>query len=101
MRNGIDWESPDPDDPWSYIGYWGDHQIIYLQKLLELSNNYHPGKLDELLSKEIFAYANVPYRIKSYQEILKNPQDTITFDRDINNNINDKVIELRCRWQAS
>ncbi|HEY9115489.1 MAG TPA: hypothetical protein VIN10_12385, partial [Bacteroidales bacterium] len=23
MRNGIDWESPDPDDPWSYIGYWG------------------------------------------------------------------------------
>ncbi|HEY9114106.1 MAG TPA: hypothetical protein VIN10_05360, partial [Bacteroidales bacterium] len=60
MRNGIDWESPDPDDPWSYIGYWGDHQIIYLQKLLELSNDYHPGKLDEFLTKEIFAYANIP-----------------------------------------
>ena len=26
------WE---PDDPWSYIGYWGDHQIIYLLKFLE------------------------------------------------------------------
>jgi hypothetical protein len=27
---GIDWEVQDPDDPWSYIGYWGDHQIAYL-----------------------------------------------------------------------
>jgi hypothetical protein len=40
---GIDWETPDPHDPWAYIGYWGDHQIIYLQKLLELSDKYHPG----------------------------------------------------------
>ena len=23
-RDGIDWEVPDPDDPWSNIGYWGD-----------------------------------------------------------------------------
>ena len=22
---GIDWEAPNPDDPWSNIGYWGDH----------------------------------------------------------------------------
>ncbi|MGB8221228.1 MAG: hypothetical protein WCF10_01515, partial [Polyangiales bacterium] len=29
-KEGIDWEIEDPDDPWSYIGYWGDHQIIYL-----------------------------------------------------------------------
>ncbi|MGB5592294.1 MAG: hypothetical protein WBN31_15210, partial [Gammaproteobacteria bacterium] len=35
-NEGIDWEVEEPDDPWSYIGYWGDHQIIYLQKLLEL-----------------------------------------------------------------
>jgi hypothetical protein len=34
-RDGIDWEVPDPHDPWSNIGYWGDHQIIYLLKLLE------------------------------------------------------------------
>ena len=31
--SGIDWEVDDPKDPWSYIGYWGDHQIIYLLKL--------------------------------------------------------------------
>jgi len=27
-REGMDWECPDPRDPWAYIGYWGDHQII-------------------------------------------------------------------------
>ncbi|WP_282125293.1 hypothetical protein [Marinifilum flexuosum] len=93
-REGIDWECPDPDDPWAYIGYWGDHQIIYLQKLLELSNDFHPGKLDELLSKEMFVYANVPYRIKSYDQIVKNPQDTIGFDFDLNKTIKEKYKEL-------
>lgn len=86
-RDGIDWECPDPHDPWAYIGYWGDHQIIYLQKFLELSNEFHPGKLDTLLQKEIFTYANVPYRIKSYTEIVKDPKDTIVFDFELNDQI--------------
>ncbi|WP_244828087.1 hypothetical protein [Carboxylicivirga sediminis] len=90
-REGIDWECPDPHDPWAYIGYWGDHQIIYLQKLLELSEKYHPGKLDELLSKDIFVYANVPYRIKPYADIVANPQDTILFDAELNDKIKAKV----------
>jgi hypothetical protein len=89
-RDGIDWESPDPHDPWAYIGYWGDHQIIYLQKFLELSREFHPGELESLLAKEIFAYANVPYRIKPYAEIVKNPKDTINFDFVLN----DKIKEL-------
>ncbi len=83
-REGIDWESPDPHDPWAYIGYWGDHQIIYLQKFLELSNEFHPGTLDTLLKKEMFVYANIPYRIKPYNEIVKNPKDTIVFDFELN-----------------
>ena len=33
-KAGIDWEKPDPHDPWANIGYWGDHQIIYLLKFL-------------------------------------------------------------------
>ncbi|WP_372645113.1 hypothetical protein, partial [Ancylomarina sp.] len=90
-REGIDWECPDPNDPWAYIGYWGDHQIIYLQKFLELSNEYHPGKLENLLTKENFVYANVPYRIKSYKDIVKNPQDTIEFDYDLNDQIKGMV----------
>ena len=88
-REGIDWESPDPHDPWAYIGYWGDHQIIYLQKFLELSHEFHPGTLESLLKKEMFVYANIPYRIKSYTEIVKNPKDTIVFDFDLNDKIKD------------
>jgi len=91
MRNGIDWESPDPNDPWSYIGYWGDHQIIYLQKLLELSNNFHPGKLDEFLTMDIFTYANVPYQIKSYKDIVQNPKDTVVFNYELNKKIKSEV----------
>jgi len=86
-REGIDWESPDPHDPWVYIGYWGDHQIIYLQKFLELSHEFHPGELESLLAKEIFTYANVPYRIKPYTEIVKNPKDTIEFDFALNDRV--------------
>ncbi len=89
-REGIDWESPDPHDPWAYIGYWGDHQIIYLLKFLELSVDFHPARLDSLLKKELFVFANVPYRIKPYAEIKKNPKDTIEFDFPLN----DKIKEL-------
>jgi hypothetical protein len=86
-REGIDWECPSPDDPWAYIGYWGDHQIIYLQKFLEHSESFHPGKLDELLTREIFVYANVPYRIKPFDEMVKNPKATIDFDFELNKEI--------------
>lgn len=94
MRNGVDWESPDPDDPWSYIGYWGDHQIIYLQKLLELSDSFHPGKIDQMLAEEVYAYANVPYRIKTYAEIVKDPKNTIVFNGDLNKVITDHVAAI-------
>ena len=79
-REGIDWEVMDPNDPWSYIGYWGDHQIIYLTKLLEMSHNFHPGRLTTLLNKRMYTYAAVPYRIKSYKEILNDPHNTVDFD---------------------
>jgi len=92
-REGIDWEVPDPSDPWSNIGYWGDHQIIYLLKFLEISENHHPGQLHELLSMELFSYANIPYRIKSYGELLENPHDTIVYDDILEE-------EIRTRIQA-
>jgi hypothetical protein len=79
-REGIDWEQPEPHDPWASIGYWGDHQLIYLLKLMELSHACHPGQLDAFLDRDLFSYADVPYRIKSYAEIVKNPRDTIDFD---------------------
>ncbi len=79
-KDGIDWEVEDPDDPWSYIGYWGDHQIIYLQKLLELSKEFHPGKLRTLLRRDAFCYANVPYRIRPFASLLEDPKNTVVYD---------------------
>ncbi len=79
-REGIDWEVPNPEDPWSNIGYWGDHQIIYLLKFIELSRRYHPGKLQELLTENIYSYANVPYRIKPYADLVTDPKNSITYD---------------------
>jgi hypothetical protein len=79
-REGIDWEVPEPDNPWANIGYWSDHQIIYLQKLMELSVRLHPGKLTAFLNRPLFSYANVPYRIKEYASLVKNPYDAIVFD---------------------
>jgi hypothetical protein len=81
-RDGIEWEVLDPDDPWSNIGYWGDHQIIYLERLLELSAKFFPGNLEKWLSEKQFTYANVPYKIKAYNELIKNPNDSIVFDEE-------------------
>ena len=89
-KGGFDWETIEPDDPWSYIGYWGDHQIIYLLKFLEFINNHKPGRLESFFTKNLFVYANVPYKIKSYQEILKNPKDTIIFDQQLDNKIREE-----------
>lgn len=79
-KGGFDWETIEPDNPWSYIGYWGDHQIIYLQKLLEIIERYQPGALQSYFDKEWFVYAAVPYTIKPYDQLLKTPKSTIEFD---------------------
>jgi len=82
-HSGIDWELPEPNNPWANIGYWSDHQIIYLQKLMEVSVRLHPGKLQSFLNQPVFSYANVPYRIKPYADLLKDPYNTIGFDWDL------------------
>ncbi|MFW6367288.1 MAG: hypothetical protein ACOC0L_01335, partial [bacterium] len=79
-RDGFEWEVLDPDDPWSNIGYWGDHQIVYLTRLLEISRECHPGRLKDMMTRDIFAYADVPYNIKPYADLLADPRDTIEFD---------------------
>lgn len=90
-KDGFDWETIDPDDPWSYIGYWGDHQIIYLLKFLELYSSHNPSAFDELLTESVFVYANIPYRIKPYEQILKDPKNTIEFDEQLDKEIRKKV----------
>lgn len=79
-HDGFDWEVPEPENPWSNIGYWGDHQIVYLGRLLEHAEAIMPGRLSELINDPIFVFANVPYRIKPFSMLIENPRDSIDFD---------------------
>jgi len=83
QKNGFDWETIEAHNPWSYIGYWGDHQIIYLLKLLELLRDTQPTKLQSMIEADGFAFARIPYRIKSYDDIVSNPKSTIDFDHEL------------------
>jgi hypothetical protein len=93
-RNGIEWEVPEPHNPWSNIGYWSDHQIIYLQKLLEMAEQSSPQQLADLLNAPIYSYANVPYRLKPYAAMLANWADTIEFDWELEGEIATAVSHL-------
>lgn len=93
-RDGIDWEVTDPSDPWSFIGYWGDHQIIYLLKLLETSKKHHPGLLADFLTRDMFVFAHVPYKIKPFEELLKDPHNTIDFDNELEAEITQRVARI-------
>ncbi|HUV21217.1 MAG TPA: hypothetical protein VMZ32_05475 [Gammaproteobacteria bacterium] len=93
-KEGIDWEVEEPDDPWSYIGYWGDHQIIYLLKLLEISRQYHPERLGDLLHQPIFSYANVPYKIKPFAALLEDAKSTVVYDEALAQQIEERVERL-------
>ncbi len=91
---GFDWEAEEPDNPWSNIGYWGDHQIIYLAKLLELSRAFDPRRLHELLRRPIFSYANVPYRIRPFERLLENPKSTVAYDHELADRIARRVQDM-------
>jgi hypothetical protein len=78
-KDGYDWEVPNPDEPWANFGYWGDHQLIYLLKFLELSRKHHPGALERMLQDRGFVYAEVPYDLKPYEELLADPRASIAY----------------------
>jgi len=100
MRDGFDWEVLDPHDAWSYIGYWGDHQVVYLLKLLEVSARYHPGAMAGLLTRRVFTYANVPYRIKPYGAMLEDPRSTIDFDAALDREIRQRAESMGADGKA-
>ena len=93
FKDGFEWETIEPDNPWSYIGYWGDHQIIYLLKFLEFLRDHYPEKLEAYFQNDTFVYANVPYRIKGYDELLKDP-NTIDFDHEREKKVEFKKDEI-------
>jgi hypothetical protein len=93
-RAGIDWEVPEPDHPWATIGYWGDHQIVYLTRLLELARAHHPTRLSALLIDAQFAYAEVPYRLRPFTEIVADPRSTIEFDHERHGAVSARAADL-------
>lgn len=93
-KEGIDWELLEADDPWSNIGYWGDHQIIYLLKFLELAKKYQREELSELLTSDLFSYANVPYELCGVDKLFANPKDTVAFNYARQKRIEEKVAQL-------
>ncbi|MEO1616154.1 MAG: hypothetical protein AAFV88_09915 [Planctomycetota bacterium] len=93
-QDGVEWETLDPEDPWANIGYWGDHQIIYLAKLLEWTRAFTPDKLGHWLGREVCSYVQVPYRIGCYLEICDNPQESIRFDDEIAARIEHRVGQI-------
>jgi hypothetical protein len=93
-RDGIDWEVPDPGHPWASIGYWGDHQIIYLLKLLEAQHRHNPAWIQQMLERAVFTYADVPYRIKPLNEILADRWNTITFDAQRHRAVQERVSRI-------
>lgn len=81
-HRGMEWEIPDPRDPWSNIGYWGDHQLAYLTRLLEWSWKFNPERLRKSLDATHLVYAEIPYRIGDADRIRQNPRATIDYDPD-------------------
>ena len=79
---GVDWEVPDADDPWVSIGYWGDHQIIYLLKFLELKEKIDPGFMTGGSAKDSYVFADVPYQIAGWEKTLADPRNTVEFDQE-------------------
>ena len=91
-RDGIDWEVPEPGNPWANIGYWSDHQVVYLCRLLETSTRFHPGRLHDLADRRLFTHGDVPYRLATYEQTLDDPYSTITFDAEAHAAIGERAV---------
>ena len=46
------------------------------------------------MDRELFVFANVPYRIKDFDKLLSNPKDTIDFDQKLNLEIEEQVQQM-------
>ena len=93
-HEGVDWEVPDPHDPWANIGYWGDHQIVYLHRLVAMWERVAPGEIGSWLNRPVFVYANVPYIIAGHAEMIEDPRNTIAFDEAREAEIEDRVARI-------
>jgi hypothetical protein len=93
-RDGVDWEVPEPEDPWSNIGYWSDHQVIYLLRLLELLQHQYPERHEALLTSTGLVHVDVPYVLAPYDSLVADARDTVAFDEQRHARTMDRVREI-------
>lgn len=93
-EHGIDWEVPEPHNVRSNIGYWGDHQLVYLLRLLEQCRDTLPDHLGGMLEARVFSYANVPYKIRPFDKIVADPRVSILFDEGLDARLNERAREI-------
>ena len=92
-NEGIDWEIPE-DGSWGNYGYWGDHQIVYLHRLLDAAHHFHPGLLESMIDRRSFSYADVPYRLHPYEDLVRDPKHTLDFDEMRQGEIDERVADF-------
>lgn len=93
-RSGVDWEVPEPENPWANIGYWSDHQIGYLARLLELLREQDPEQLRALGADTAYVHVDVPYRLASYADLVRDPHNTVTFEEERHDQAMARVAEI-------
>lgn len=89
----FEFETPAGTDEWGSLGYSGDHQLIYLIRLIECFRKFDPDGINRLFKNDIFTYADTPYEIAQFEDILKNPKRTILFNDDKHERIKKRVTE--------
>ncbi|MEO0629840.1 MAG: hypothetical protein AAFY46_03820, partial [Planctomycetota bacterium] len=93
-EQGIDWEVPEPENPRSGIGYWGDHQIVYLHRLLQQCGETFPEWLSAMAHRRVFSYAEVPYRFRTFAEVARDPRNSLVFDEALDAELRSRSDEL-------
>ena len=93
-REGIDWETPDPGIPGRISGTGAITRSPTCSDCSNYRGDYHPGLLARSLAREAFVFADVPYRIKPYREMLRDPRNTVEYDQDRARTIARRVAEI-------
>lgn len=92
-KYGFEWETPDSVDEWASFGYSGDHQIIYLIRLIDRLRQFNPNGLNTLFENDIFTYADTPYELAEFNDMLENPKWTIRFNAERNKRITENALK--------
>ncbi len=59
-----------------------------------------PARSQACLTRRVFTYANVPYRIKPYSALLEDPRNTIDFDAALDGEIHQRVAAMGADGKA-